>query len=134
MIRGPESTPYSGGLYILQITIPTDYPLTPPSIKFKIKVFHPNVHFYSGDICLDILKKEWSPAWSLQASCRAVLSLMCDPEAESPLNCDAGNMVRAGDMDAFESVARMYVGERASRSNENEERSDDYIASSLRSS
>jgi len=110
---GPAGTPYSGGLYLLAISIPSDYPLTPPSIKFLTKIFHPNVHFDSGDICLDILKKEWSPAWSLQASLRAVLSLMGDPEADSPLNCDAGNMLRAGDILAFESVAKMYNQEAA---------------------
>lgn len=41
-----------------------------------IQIFHPNVHFRTGDICLDILKKEWSPAWGLQAACRAVLALV----------------------------------------------------------
>jgi peroxin-4 len=77
------------------------------------QVFHPNVHFRTGDICLDILKKEWSPAWGLQAACRAVLALLSDPEGESPLNCDAGNMVRAGDWLAYESTAAMYTVENA---------------------
>lgn len=43
-----------------------EYPMAPPSIRFVTKVFHPNVNFDSGEICLDILKREWSPAWSLQ--------------------------------------------------------------------
>jgi peroxin-4 len=59
------------------------------------------------------LKKEWSPAWGLQAACRAVLALLSDPDADSPLNCDAGNMIRGGDMDAFYSTARMYTVENA---------------------
>ena len=67
----------------------------------------------TGEICLDILKKEWSPAWSLQAACRAIMALLSAPDADSPLNCDAGNMVRAGDMQAFASVARMYTVEYA---------------------
>ena len=108
LIKGPADTPYYGGIYALKILCLTDYPLTPPTITFKTKVFHPNVHFTTGAICLDILKKEWSPAWSLQAACRAVLSLLTEPAADSPLNCDAGNMIRAGDMMAFESTARMY--------------------------
>lgn len=73
---------------------------------------HPIPH-QTGEICLDILKKEWSPAWSLQAACRAVMALLAAPDADSPLNCDAGNMVRAGDMQAFASVARMYSVEYA---------------------
>jgi peroxin-4 len=66
-----------------------------------------------GDICLDILKKEWSPAWGLQAACRAVLALLSDPDAESPLNCDAGNMLRGNDRLAYESTAAMYTVENA---------------------
>ena len=71
------------------------------------------MHFRTGDICLDILKKEWSPAWGLQAACRAVLALLSDPDAESPLNCDAGNMIRGGDQHAFFGTAQMYTMENA---------------------
>lgn len=64
-------------------------------------------------MCLDILKKEWSPAWGLQAACRAVLALLSDPDAESPLNCDAGNMVREKDVLCYWSTAEMYTLENA---------------------
>ena len=113
LIRGPSGTPYEGGVFQLSIRVGTDYPLAPPTIEFVTKVFHPNVHFGTGEICLDILKKEWSPAWGLQAACRAVLALLSDPDADSPLNCDAGNMVRGGDMAAFQTTARMYTVENA---------------------
>lgn len=77
------------------------------------KIFHPNVHFRTGQVCLDILQKEWSPAWGLVSACRAVLALLSDADASSPLNCDAGNMVRNGDWQAFRTVARMYTVENA---------------------
>ena len=76
-------------------------------------VFFFNTRARPGDICLDILKKEWSPAWGLQAACRAVLALLSDPDAESPLNCDAGNMLRGNDMLAYNSTAAMYTVENA---------------------
>lgn len=80
---------------------------------YFLKVFHPNVHFTTGEVCLDILKKEWSPAWGLQAACRAVLALLSDPDADSPLNCDAGNMIRGGDTIAYRSTAKLYAVENA---------------------
>ena len=31
-ILGPEDTPYDGGAFHLEITIPSNYPLVPPSV------------------------------------------------------------------------------------------------------
>mmetsp|Transcript_6221 Transcript_6221/g.7882 ORF Transcript_6221/g.7882 Transcript_6221/m.7882 type:complete len:180 (+) Transcript_6221:99-638(+) len=113
LLRGPPDTPYENGVFQISIKCTSDYPLVPPNMTFVTKIFHPNVHFKTGDICLDILKKEWSPAWGLQAACRAVLALLSDPDASSPLNCDAGNMIRGEDMNAFWGTARMYTVENA---------------------
>eukprot|EP00977_Amphora_coffeiformis_P002058 scaffold392_cov177-Amphora_coffeaeformis.AAC.2 len=92
-IKGPSETPYEGGVFQLDIRCGMDYPLSPPTIKF--------------------VTKEWSPAWGLQAACRAVLALLSDPDAESPLNCDAGNMIRGGDNIAYYTTAAMYTVENA---------------------
>lgn len=113
LIKGPIDTPYEGGVFRLAIQCGTDYPLAPPTITFQTKIFHPNVHFKNGDVCLDILKKEWSPAWGLQAACRAVLALLSDPDPTSPLNCDAGNMLRGGDEMGYWCTAEMYTVENA---------------------
>lgn len=113
LLRGPRDTPYEGGIFHISIQCSSDYPLSPPKLTFITKIFHPNIHFTSGEVCLDILKKEWSPAWGLQAACRAVLALLSDPDATSPLNCDAGNMVRNEDYTAYYATARMYTVENA---------------------
>ena len=60
--------PYANGIYEIIIETSTKYPMEPPNIRFITKVFHPNVHFKEGGICLDILKLEWSPAWTLMVN------------------------------------------------------------------
>jgi peroxin-4 len=109
-IDGPSETPFAGGTYTVDLTVPSDYPIVPPTAKFPPnKVFHPNVRFDTGEICLDILKASWSPAWTLQSVCRAIQTLMAHPEHDSPLNCDAGNMLREKDTEAYESMVRYYA-------------------------
>ena len=44
----------------------------------------------TGDICLDVLKSHWSPAWTMSTACTAVQALLESPEPDSPLNIDAG--------------------------------------------
>jgi ubiquitin-protein ligase len=59
-IQGPPETPYAGAYFLLDIVVHPQYPLYPPSVKFITRIFHPNVHFKTGEICLDLLKTEWS--------------------------------------------------------------------------
>ena len=90
-LRGPADSPYEGGIFKLHIKCPPNYPLAPPKVSFVTQIFHPNVLFKTGEICLDILKPDsWTPAWTLQSVCRAVTALLSHPEADSPLNCDCG--------------------------------------------
>jgi peroxin-4 len=142
-IQGPKDSPYEGGTFELSLRCPETYPLAPPKVVFVTPVFHPNVLFKTGDICLDILKPDaWTPAWTLQSVCRAVVALLSHPEADSPLcvralervpariilhnhsrnpsllcahsNCDCGNLIRNGDMRGYRSMAKMYTALHAS--------------------
>eukprot|EP01123_Difflugia_compressa_P011588 TRINITY_DN469_c0_g1_i1.p1 TRINITY_DN469_c0_g1~~TRINITY_DN469_c0_g1_i1.p1 ORF type:complete len:161 (+),score=15.43 TRINITY_DN469_c0_g1_i1:59-541(+) len=108
-ILGPSDSPYSGAYFELEIVVPDTYPLKPPQVKFITPVFHPNVHFKTGEICLDLLKDAWSAVYTLQTVCRSIINLLDTPEPESPLNCDCGNLLRGGDVRGFKSMARMYT-------------------------
>lgn len=66
-LRGPPGSAYEGGVFNCSIRIAHDYPLSAPTVSFVTKIFHPNVHWKDGSICLDILKEQWSPVWTLFA-------------------------------------------------------------------
>ena len=108
-INGPSDSPFFWNRFQLLIKLPVDYPLSPPHIEFTTRIFHPNIDFTTGEICLDILKANWSPSWSLESSCRAVLILLGAPEHTSPLNIDAAKILRNGDMRAYWSLVRFYT-------------------------
>ena len=44
-MQGPRDTPFQGGVFELGIRVPDQYPLVPPAVHFRTKIFHPNVHF-----------------------------------------------------------------------------------------
>ena len=46
--QGPSETPFEGGVFQLAFSVPEQYPLQPPQVRFLTKIFHPNVHFKVG--------------------------------------------------------------------------------------
>mmetsp|Transcript_9966 Transcript_9966/g.33241 ORF Transcript_9966/g.33241 Transcript_9966/m.33241 type:complete len:153 (-) Transcript_9966:79-537(-) len=109
ILQGPSGTPFEGGTFHVQLDVQENYPLQAPKARFITRIFHPNIHFKTGEVCLDILKTAWTPAWTLQSVCRAIVALLSNAEADSPLNCDAGNLLRNNDVRGYNSMARMYT-------------------------
>uniref|UniRef100_A0A6M2EEN5 E2 ubiquitin-conjugating enzyme n=1 Tax=Populus davidiana TaxID=266767 RepID=A0A6M2EEN5_9ROSI len=83
-IPGPISSPYEGGTFQIDITLPDGYPFEPPKMQFATKVWHPNISSQSGAICLDILKDQWSPALTLKTALLSVQALLSAPEPDDP--------------------------------------------------
>ena len=83
-IIGPDNTPYSGGIFDLDIYFPNDYPFKAPKCNFITKIYHPNINS-AGSICVDILKESWSPALSISKVLLSISSLLNDPNPNDPL-------------------------------------------------
>ena len=83
-IMGPEDSPYHQGVFFLNIQFPPDYPFKPPKVTFTTKVYHMNINS-NGQICLDILKDQWSPALTIPKILLSISSLLTDPNPADPL-------------------------------------------------
>ncbi|TYG88656.1 hypothetical protein ES288_A12G038900v1 [Gossypium darwinii] len=83
-IIGPNDSPYAGGVFLVTIHFRPDYPFKPPKVAFRTKVYHPNINS-NGNICLDILKEQWSPALTISKVLLSICSLLTDPNPDDPL-------------------------------------------------
>ena len=90
-MRGPPDSPYDGGVFNLELLLPDDYPMSPPKVLFRTKIYHPNIDKL-GRICLSILKNDgksdnqWSPSLLIQSVLLSIQALMSEPNLEDPLD------------------------------------------------
>jgi len=91
IIFGPQDTPFEDGTFRLTLEFTEEYPNKPPTVKFKTKMFHPNV-YADGGICLDILQNRWSPTYDVSSILTSIQSLLDEPNPNSPANSLAAQL------------------------------------------
>lgn len=118
IIIGPPETAYEGGYFKARLTFPKDYPMKPPKLTFISKMWHPNVHS-NGDVCISILhepgddkygyekaSERWLPIHTVETILISVISMLADPNDESPANIDAAKMWRESKKEFVKRVAQ----------------------------
>ena len=92
-LTGPEKTPYEHGFYFFEFDFPTNYPFSPPSLKFinydGATRFNPNLYI-NGKVCLSILNTWDGEKWSACQSIRTVLLTLITLLNEEPLLNEPG--------------------------------------------
>jgi ubiquitin-conjugating enzyme E2 D/E len=85
-IFGPEETPYSGGIFKMNMKFTNEYPFKPPKITFVTKILHCNVN-EKGEICIDILKESsWNPTKKVSEALKSIMTLLKHPNPSEPLD------------------------------------------------
>ena len=115
-IPGPPDSPYEGGQFKIKLELKKDYPNIPPECKFLTRVFHPNINFIDGSICVNFLKKENTPdkahSWTNKKTiCDVVIGLyglLKFPNQDSPLNRNAYDLFNR-DRPRYNQVAKCFT-------------------------
>lgn len=90
--EGPAGTPYEDGIFKMKLLLGPEFPSAPPKGYFLTKIFHPNVSA-SGEICVNVLKRDWQPTLGLRHVLTVIRCLLIEPNAESALNEEAGKLL-----------------------------------------
>ena len=84
MIVGPSDTPYFGGFYFFEFTFPTNYPYSPPTVKYHTNGnnirFNPNL-YSDGKVCISLLNTwrgdQWTSCQSISTVLLTLVTLLC---------------------------------------------------------
>lgn len=107
-----------GGFFKCHLHFPKEYPLRPPRMKFITEIWHPNIE-KNGDVCISILhepgddkwgyekaSERWLPVHTVETILISVISMLADPNDESPANVDAAKEWRESYPEFKRKVAR----------------------------
>ena len=127
LMVGPPGTLYEGGFFKAALKFPDDFPNSPPEMRFLSDMWHPNV-YPDGKVCISILHppgvdrfnlqetadERWRPILGVEQVLVSVLSLLNEPNQDSPANVDAAKMMREDNKEFRKRVRR--TGESRPRS------------------
>ena len=93
LIIGPTDTPYFGGNYFFELNYPSDYPHSPPKVKYWTNGnnvrFNPNLYI-CGKVCISLLNTWRGDQWTSCQSISTILLTLCTLLCENPLLNEPG--------------------------------------------
>jgi ubiquitin-conjugating enzyme E2 G1 len=119
ILIGPQETIFEGGLFKCQLIFPPNYPNKPPSFKFLSIFPHPNI-YADGKICISILNEgvdeynyellseRWKPTLNVHSILISILSLLSNPNLESPANVDASKIWQ-NDFNTYKNIIYNFI-------------------------
>ena len=102
-LAGPRDSPYEGGTFKLELFLPETYPRDPPKCRFITRIYHPNVDRF-GRICLDTIKKAWTPALQIRVALLSIQALMSAPNPDDPLDNTVAEQWKTNEAEAIKTA------------------------------
>ena len=122
VIKGPQDTPYEGGIFPATLVFPKNFPMNPPEMTFNVAMFHPNIKKETGEVCISTLHtpgvddhneqeqacERWLPVHTVESIILSVISLLNSPNPQSPLNVEAARLYN-NDIEKYWDTVREYT-------------------------
>ena len=122
LFQGPEDTIFEGGFFKAILTFPEDFPQNPPEMKFITQMWHPNI-YKDGKVCISILhppgvdnmnelekaEERWRPVLGVEQILISVISMLNEPNCNSPANVDASVMFRKNRKEYEKKVKQLVI-------------------------
>lgn len=121
LLIGPPDSPFEGGIFKCQFKFPQNYPNKAPEFKFITFLFHPNI-YNDGKVCISILhdgkdewgyehiSERWNPSHSVNSVLISILSILTDPNFESPANIEA-SVLWKNDLESYKNIIYKIVAQ-----------------------
>jgi len=107
LIIGPSDTPYFGGYYFFELSYPTDYPHSPPKVKYCTNGenvrFNPNL-YTSGKVCVSLLNTWRGDQWTSCQTISTILLTLCTLLCKNPLLNEPGVTSNHKDMTFYNEI------------------------------
>jgi ubiquitin-protein ligase len=104
LIIGPSDTPYFGGFYFFEFNYPSDYPFSPPKVKYMtndgLTRYNPNL-YKCGKVCVSILNTWSGDKWSACQTINSILLTLCSLLNEMPFLNEPGTQPGSRDCIAY---------------------------------
>lgn len=119
LLFGPSETIFEGGIFKCQLEFTKEYPNKPPIFKFIDNLFHPNI-YPDGKVCISILhegediygyehiSERWNPSHSVNSILMSLISILSEPNFESPANVDASKLWRE-DFNSYKNIIYNFI-------------------------
>jgi len=103
LLFGSPETIFEGAVFNCKLEFTRNYPNKPPIFKFTDNIYHPNI-FPDGKVCMSILhegediygyeniSERWNPSHSVNSILLSLISILSEPNFDSPANVDASNL------------------------------------------
>jgi len=104
LIVGPSDTPYFSGFYFFEFIYPSDYPFSPPKVKYMtndgLTRYNPNL-YKCGKVCVSILNTWSGDKWSACQTINSILLTLCSLLNDMPFLNEPGAQAGSRDCIAY---------------------------------